>query len=341
MSDPTAALLGRLSSGEDLSFDETSRAMDQIMAGTWTEEQIALLLTGLHAKGETADEVAGAAASLRRHMTPIRSSHATLLDTCGTGGGGSTTFNISTTAAIVAAAAGVPVAKHGNRSITSKSGSADVLAELGVNIEATVPQVEACLNGVGICFCFAPLMHPAMKHVAAVRKKLGIRTIFNILGPLANPASARFQLLGAGRPELRPLLSGALARLGTDRTLIVCGEDGLGDVTLAGVTNVTEVTKDKVREFNWRPEDFGIATQPLDGIHVTSPAESAEVIHGVLAGKHGPARDIVVLNAAAALYCAGVADNPRQAASETIDAIEGGAARRSLERLVTLSHTEI
>jgi len=341
MSDPTAPLLGRLSSGEDLSFDETSQAMDHIMAGTWREEQIALLLTGLHAKGETADEVAGAAASLRRHMTPVRSNHATLLDTCGTGGGGSTTFNISTTAAIVAAAAGVPVAKHGNRSITSKSGSADVLAELGVNIEATVPQVEACLNGAGICFCFAPLMHPAMKHVAAVRKKLGIRTIFNILGPLANPASARFQLLGAGRPELRPLLSGALARLGTDRTLIVCGEDGLGDVTLAGVTNVTEVTKDKVREFNWCPEDFGIATQPLDGIHVTSPAESAEVIHGVLAGKPGPARDIVVLNAAAALYCVGVADNPRQAASETINAIEGGAARRSLERLVTLSHTEI
>ena len=341
MSDPTAPLLGRLSSGEDLSFDETSQAMDQIMAGAWTEKQIALLLTGLHTKGETADEVAGAAASLRRHMTPVRSHHTSLLDTCGTGGGGSTTFNISTTAAIVAAAAGVPVAKHGNKSITSKSGSAVVLAELGVNIEATLPQVEACLAGTGICFCFAPLMHPAMKHVAAVRKKLGIRTIFNILGPLANPASARFQLLGAGRPELRPLLAGALARLGTDRTLIVCGEDGLGDVTLAGATNVTEVTKDEVREFIWRPEDFGIGTQPLDGIHVTSPTESAEVIHGVLAGKPGPARDIVVLNAAAAIYCVGLADNPRDAASKTIRALESGAAQQLLQRLVKFSHTEI
>ena len=175
-------------------------------------------------------------------MTPIRSRHTGILDTCGTGGDGSKMFNISTTAAIVAAAAGVPVAKHGNRSITSRSGSADVLAELGVNIDATVPQVEACLDELGLCFCFAPLLHPSMKHVAAVRKKLGIRTIFNMLGPLVNPAGAMHQLLGAGRPELRPLLAGAIDRLGTRRTLVVCGEDGLGDVTLAGTTHVTEVS---------------------------------------------------------------------------------------------------
>ena len=167
-----------------------SAAIDAIMRGEWTDEQIGLLLTALAAKGETVDEIAGAAAAMRRHMTPIRSRHAELLDTCGTGGGGSAMFNVSTTAAIVAAAAGVPVAKHGNRSITSRSGSADVLAELGVNIDASVPQVEACLDELGICFCFAPLMHPSMKHVAAVRKKLGIRTIFNILGPLVNPAGA-------------------------------------------------------------------------------------------------------------------------------------------------------
>ena len=177
MTDDVPTLLGRVAGGESLSMPEMSAAIDAIMRGQWSDAQIGLLLTGLAAKGETVDEIAGAAAAMRRHMTPIRSRYSELLDTCGTGGGGSTMFNVSTTAAIVAAAAGVPVAKHGNRSITSRSGSADVLAELGVNISATVPQVEACLNELGICFCFAPLVHPSMKHVAAVRKQLGIRTI--------------------------------------------------------------------------------------------------------------------------------------------------------------------
>ena len=189
-----------------------------------TRAQIGLFLTALAAKGETAEEVAGAAAAMRAHMTPIRSRHARLLDTCGTGGGGSELFNVSTTAALVIAAAGVPVAKHGNRSVTSRSGSADVLAELGVNIDADIPQVERCLDELGVCFCFAPRMHPAMRHVAAVRKKLGIRTIFNILGPLSNPAGASHQLLGAGRPELRPLLASSLRLLGVERALVVSGE---------------------------------------------------------------------------------------------------------------------
>src|SRR6478735_7285232 len=265
-------LLGHVAGGGNLTFEEISAAFDAIMRGRWTQDQIGLLLTALAAKGETVEEIAGAAAAMRRHMTPIHSRHTEVLDTCGTGGGDSAMFNISTTAAIVAAAAGVPVAKHGNRSVTSRSGSADVLTELGVNINASTSQVEACFNELGLCFCFAPLAHPAMKHVAAVRKKLGIRTIFNILGPLVNPAGACYQLLGAGRPELRPLLAGALQRLGTKRSLVVSGDDGLGDVTLAGSTNVTEVAGGRVREFMWRPEDFGIARQSLDALMIDTPA---------------------------------------------------------------------
>jgi anthranilate phosphoribosyltransferase len=271
-------------------------------------------------------------------MTPIRSRHAEVLDTCGTGGGDSKMFNVSTTAAIVAAAAGVPVAKHGNRNITSRSGSADVLTELGVNINASTSQVEACLDELGLCFCFAPLAHPAMKHVAAVRKKLGIRTIFNILGPLVNPAGARYQLLGAGRPELRPLLAGALQRLGTKRSFIVSGEDGLGDVTLAGTTNVTEVADGRMREVTWRPEDFGIARQSLDGLMIDSPAASAVVIRQVLGRAPGPARDIVILNAAAALLIAGRATEPKSAAGLAAEAVDSGAAERLLTRLAERSH---
>jgi anthranilate phosphoribosyltransferase len=330
--------VGRVVGGRDLSFYEMIAAMDSIMRGEWAEDQIGLFLTALAAKGETIDEVAGAAAAMRRHMTPIRSSRTGILDTCGTGGGGSKMFNVSTTAAIVAAAAGVPVAKHGNRSITSCSGSADVLAELGVNINASVAQVEACLDELGLCFCFAPLMHPSMKHVAAVRKKLGIRTIFNVLGPLVNPADASYQLLGAGRPELRSLLAGAMARLGTRRTLVVSGEDGLGDVTLAGRTHVTEVTDGNMREFVWQPEDFGIPRQPLNGIEVQSPAQSAVIMRQILAGESGPARDIVVLNAAAGLIAAEQEGEPGDATRRAADAIDSSAASTLLQRLAELSN---
>ena len=331
-------LLGQVAGGEDLSLDEMSSAIDSIMRGKWSDAQIGLLLTGLAAKGETVDEVAGAALAMRRHMTPIRSRHKQLLDTCGTGGGNSSMFNVSTTAAIVAAAAGVPVAKHGNRSITSRSGSADVLAELGVNINATVPQVEACLDELGICFCFAPLMHPSMKSVAAVRKSLGIRTIFNVLGPLVNPAQATHQLLGAGRPELRPLLAGAMARLGTVRTLVVSGEDGLGDVTLTGTTHVSEVTPGASREFTWTPEDFGMERQSLASLSVDSPSASAAIIRQILDGVAGPARDLVILNATAGLIAFGKTDSPLAAAAEAAAAIDGGAAKTLLARLAKRSH---
>jgi anthranilate phosphoribosyltransferase len=338
MVEKTASLLGHVAGGGNLSFEEMAAAFDAIMRGQWTDEQIGLLLTALAAKGETIDEIAGAADAMRRHMTPIRSRHAEVLDTCGTGGGDSRMFNVSTTAAIVAAAAGVPVAKHGNRSITSRAGSADVLAELGVNINASTSQVEACLDELGLCFCFAPLAHPAMKHVAAVRKKLGIRTIFNILGPLVNPAGACYHLLGAGRPELRPLLAGALQRLGTKRSFIVSGEDGLGDVTLAGSTNVTEVADGRMHEFVWRPKDFGVARQALDSLLIDTPAASAVVVRKVLAREPGAAHDIVILNAAAALVAAGCAAEPKSAAMIAGEAIDSGAAERLLKRLAERSH---
>lgn len=315
-------------------------------ASSVTDEQIGLLLTALASKGETVDEVAGAAAALRDHMTTLRTSRTGLVDTCGTGGGGSKTFNVSTTAAIVAAAAGAPVAKHGNRSVTSRSGSADVLATLGVNLEASVEQVERCLDELGLCFCFAPLMHPAMKRVGAVRKQLGIRTIFNVLGPLANPARAEHQLLGAGLKELRPLLAGAIHKLGTKRTLVVHGDDGagglgVGDVTITGATQVTEVTPVGLREFEWTPADFGVEPGKLSDLTITTPDESAALVRRILAGEAGPPRDMVVVNAAAALIAAGKADTPTEAAEQAAAAIDSGAANQLLARLAELSHAAV
>jgi anthranilate phosphoribosyltransferase len=337
------ALLGRLAAGDNLTADETTAAVDAIMRGEWAEAEIALLLTGLREKGETAEELAGAARAMRRHMRPIRTSRSGVLDTCGTGGIGSKLFNVSTTAAIVTAAAGVPVAKHGNRRVTSKSGSADVLRELGVNVEAEVPVVEACLDELGLCFCFAPLLHTAMKHVAPVRQKLGGRTIFNLLGPLTNPAGAKFQLLGVGRGELRPLLAEALAMLGVERATIVSGDDGLGEVTIAGTTSVTELRGGPAatrREFTWWPSDFGLAESPLDAALVDSPAESAELIRNILNGVTGPARDIVMANAAAAIWTAGRTDDTQAAGALAREAIDSGAARDLLARLVAKTNAK-
>jgi anthranilate phosphoribosyltransferase len=336
--DEVDRLVSAVERGANLSLDEARGVIEQVVTGGVPEPLIERLLVALARKGETIDEVAGAAQALRGCMTRVRTSRTGVVDTCGTGGGASKTFNISTTAAIVAAAAGAPVAKHGNRSVTSRTGSADVLAELGVNIDASVAQVEACLDELGVCFCFAPLAHPAMRHVSAVRKRLGTRTIFNVLGPLANPAGAEHQLLGAGLPELRPLLAGAIQRLGTRRTLVVSGEDGLGDVTIAGVTRVTEVTPAGKREFEWRPEDFGVDRSGTAGLEVEGPAHSAAVIRKVLKGAHGPARDIVVLNAAAALVAGGYAVTPADGSHLAAESIDTGAAADLLHRLAERSH---
>jgi anthranilate phosphoribosyltransferase len=330
--------LARLKLGQNLAQEEMILLMDGVMRGECPEEQIADLLTALHDKGESVEEIAGAAIALRRHMTPIRHQRTGVVDTCGTGGDGSRTFNISTAAAIVVAAAGVPVAKHGNRSITSRTGSADVLAELGVKIDACGEVVERCLNELGVCFCFAPQLHPAMKHVAAVRKRLPFPTIFNLLGPLCNPAQAPFQVLGVGKQHLHALLASALALLEPRRALVVHGEDGLDEVTLGGATNVFDVKEGRVCGFTWSPVDFGMAQAGRETMRADSPAESAAIIRRVLAGEAGPPRDIVVLNAAAALWTAGRDASPAACARLAEEAIDRGAAAKLLERLADMTH---
>ncbi len=327
------SVLQVVESGQDLSIEQMHETLGLVMEGRCGEEEIARLLLALHRKGETVDEVAGAALAMREKMRPIRTSRRGVIDTCGTGGDGSRTFNISTAAALVTAAAGVPVAKHGNRSITSRSGSADALAALGVNIQADVDRVEGCLDELGICFCFAPLLHEAMRHVAPVRKKLNVPTIFNILGPLANPAGAPFQLLGVGRAPLRSLMAQALTRLGTQRSLVVHGDDGLDEVTLGGVTHVTESAGGRLREFPWEPADFGLPRCSCASFLVEGPEESAAIIQRLLRGEKGPAREIVLANAAAAIWTAGRVETLAAGVGLASQAIDSGAAAELLARL--------
>lgn len=329
----------RIEAEGDLSVDQMAETMGEIMEGRCRENDIARFLLALRRKGESVEEIAGAAMALRRHMTQIRSGRTELLDTCGTGGDGSGTFNISTAAAVVVAGAGVAVAKHGNCGITSRSGSADALAALGVNVNAGIACVERCLEELGICFCFAPLLHQSMQRVAAVRKKLGVSTIFNILGPLANPAGANYQLLGVGREDLQPRMAKALALLGTQRAIVVRGADGLDEVTLAESTLAAEVTPTHQRQHVWDPADFDL--EPLDLRHlvVSGPQESAAVIRGVFSGQPGPARDIVIANAAAGLWTVRRDPSLRACAALAAEAIDSGAAERTLSRLVELSRS--
>lgn len=336
---PVEQSLARLAQGQNLAQEEMALLMDSVMRGECREEEIAQLLTTLHEKGESVEEVAGAAVALRRHMTPIRHCRTGVVDTCGTGGDGSRTFNISTAAAIAAAATGVPVAKHGNRSITSRTGSADVLAELGVKIDACGEVVERCLNELGICFCFAPQLHPAMRHVAAVRKRLPFPTIFNLLGPLCNPAGAPFQVLGVGKQHLHSLLASALALLEPQRALVVNGTDGLDEVTLGGDTNVFEVKEGRVYGFSWSPAEFGLSIAGRETMLADSPSESAAIIRRVFAGEPGPPRDIVVLNAAAALWTAGRDGSPAACARIVEEALDRGAASNLLQRLAAMTHS--
>lgn len=329
--------LQQLQAKQDLDQQTMQSLIGAMMHGEVPEAEAGELLLALKAKGETIDEITGAALAMRASMTPIRSKRTGLLDTCGTGGDGGGTFNISTAAAIVTAAAGVPVAKHGNRSITSRTGSADVLAELGVNISATLEVVEHCLDELGICFCFAPQLHPAMKNVSSVRKQLGVPTIFNLLGPLCNPAQASFQVLGVGKRNLHPLLAGALARLPIERAFVVCGEDGMDEVTLSAETHVIEVAPGKEVAQKWTPEMFGITRQGRETMLVDGPQASAAIIRKILQGEKGAPRDVVVLNAAAALLVAGKVDTLAAGAEKAAEAIDQGAAQELIGKLAKLS----
>ncbi|MCH2125061.1 MAG: anthranilate phosphoribosyltransferase [Pirellulaceae bacterium] len=331
-------VLGRVSGGDDLSVEDMADAIDEIMQGNSSDEEIGLFLTALHSKGETTDEIAGAATAMRRHMTPIRSSRANLVDTCGTGGDGSGTFNISTAAAIVAAASGVSVAKHGNRRITSKSGSADVLTALGVNVEAPVTIVEKCLDELGICFCFAPQLHPAMRHVAGVRRQLGFPTIFNLLGPLSNPASAPYQLLGVGKQAVCELLATSLRKLGTQRALVVRGQDGLDEVTIDGSTDVILVSPNSSESLQWSPEDFGVEASDKSSLLAGDPSQSAAMIQRVLQGETGPPRNITVINAAAAIWTADQHTSLEHCTKLAETAIDSGAAHALLVKLSETSN---
>jgi anthranilate phosphoribosyltransferase len=322
--------LGRVAAGEDLSAETMEEVVGLLLDGKVPENMIAVLLTALKHKGETAEEIAGAARAMRQHMVPIRTTRKNVIDTCGTGGVGSDLFNISTAAAIVVAAAGVPVAKHGNRSVTSKSGSSDVLAALGVYVDAPVEVVERCLNDLGICFCFAPKLHPAMKHVAGVRKTLGFATIFNLLGPLCNPAGARRQLLGVGKRELVQTMAEVLAQLGTEHAVVVHGTDRMGEVSLSAPTEVIEISGSDLNHITWQPSDFGLLMEPKEALRIADASASAALIRRVLAGERGPPRDVVILNAAAALWTAGLDSSTRICAERAVEAVDGGKAQRLL-----------
>ena len=331
-------LTEKASAGNHLTQSEMTTAIDLIMQGKAADKEIAALLTALYEKGETAEEVAGAAQAMRNHMKQIATNQEQFVDTCGTGGDGSGTFNISTAAAIVTAAAGLPVAKHGNRGITSKSGSADVLASLGLNIEASVEQVQNCLKEVGLCFCFAPLFHQSMKHVASARKSLPFPTIFNLLGPLSNPARAPYQLLGVGNPDKRMLMAEALSKIGIQKAVVVTGADGLDEVTLTGPSHVALIEGTKVTEEIWEPGHFGLKNGLLNDCKIDGPESSAEMIQAVLAGKHGSARDVVLLNAATALWLADTQQKKPACARQAAEAIDSGAAASLLEKLCQVSY---
>lgn len=319
--------------GHDLSRPQMTEVIDITMQGQCTDDQITRLLTALYEKGETVNELAGAALALRKHMQPIVHHHPRAIDTCGTGGSGANTFNISTAAALVAAAAGAKVAKHGNRRSTSKTGSADVLVELGVNIQCPFEVVQQCLTELGICFCFAPLFHPSVGHVMNVRRQLPFPTVFNLLGPLCNPAATQYQLLGAGRGETRALLAEALAKLGTHHSVVVHSRDGLGEISSGATTDVSEIVDGSVRVLTWSPDDFGITPSPTSNLRVETAAQSAEIISGILAGKPGTPRDITVINAAASLWVTGLAESLAAGAASCFEAIDSGKAADLLESL--------
>ncbi len=339
MISPLRDILLKLCRREDLTRAEARDAFMHVMSGEAGEAQIGGLLLGLAAKGTTVDELVGAAMVMREKVLPIDvESTGVVLDTCGTGGDVRETFNISTAAALIVAGAGVPVVKHGNRSASSQSGSADVLEKLGVKLDVSVQCLQRSLREAGICFAYARSFHPAMKHVAGARSSLGIPTIFNLLGPLTNPARARHQLLGVFSPELTDRLASVLRELGSHRAWVVHAEDGLDELSTLSRTRVSEVHLGELRAFTIDPRDLGLAYARLSDLQVRSVDESAEVILRVIGGAKGPQANICLLNAAAALVIAGTVPDLPHGLERAGHAIASGAARTALDRLVQCSH---
>jgi anthranilate phosphoribosyltransferase len=330
--------INRLSDKREIFYDEMVDFMRQVMEGKVTPVQLSAVLMGLHVKTESVSEIAAAASVMREFSTKVDGSGIEhLVDTCGTGGDKAHTFNISTAAAFVAAAGGARVAKHGNRAVSSQSGSADVLELLGVNLALTPEQVGRCIREVGLGFMFAPSHHPAMKHAAPVRKELGMRTILNILGPLTNPAGAPNQVMGVFHGDLVGIQARVLKMLGSRHVLTVHGLDGLDEITLTGPTSVAELKHDFITEYTIEPGQFGMDTAPLEALQAKDKEASRDRVLSVLANEPGPARDVVVLNAAAALYVSGVSASLWDGVAAARDAIATGAARQKLDSLVAFT----
>jgi anthranilate phosphoribosyltransferase len=334
------ALLEKLMRHEDLTTEEAADAMREVMEGRATPASLGALLSALVMKGERPAEVVGFARTMRDHAVKLAAPAGDVFDTCGTGGDRSGTFNISSAAALVVAACGVKVAKHGNRSVSSRCGSADVFEQLGVNISAPAPVVERSLHEANIAFFFAPTFHPSMKHAAQTRRELGVRTAFNLLGPLTNPAGARRQIVGVPRPELADLVARALLMLGADRAWVVHGVDGIDEISTTGYTRVLECRDGTVNTFYVHPAEFGIPkASPVD-LQGGDAAQNASIVQDVLDGQRGAARDVVLLNAAAALFVAGAASSVRDGIGMAASAVDRGAAKTTLESMVRSSREE-
>ncbi len=326
-------------SGIDLSRSDARDVMREIMRGEATQAQIGSFLTALRIKGETIDEIAGCAEAMKESAVRIRPKRDDLVDTCGTGGDGSGTFNISTTVAFVAAGAGLAVAKHGNRSVSSQCGSADLLQALGVNLELGPEQVSQCIDEVGIGFLFAPLFHPAMKHAIGPRREIGLRTIFNVLGPLTNPAGARRQVLGVYDESLIDALANALLALGCDHALVVHGAGGLDELSTMGSSRVAEARNGDVKVYQLDPEGFGLSRARLSDLAGGSAEDNATLTRALLDGEKGPRRDIVLLNAAAVLVVGGKANDLEEGMVAAAETVDSGDARRALDHLVEFSRS--
>jgi anthranilate phosphoribosyltransferase len=322
----------------NLSEEEAISVMNEIMTGEATPLQVASFLTALRMKGETVEEITGAARVMREKAHRVKVESKTVLDTCGTGGDQKGTFNISTTCAFVVAGAGIPVAKHGNRSVSSQSGSADVLGALGVKVDAPKEAVEACIDKIGIGFLFAPLLHEAMKYAVQPRRDIGIRTIFNLLGPLTNPAMATHQLMGLYSGQLVGVIAHVLKNLGSVRAMVVHGIEGLDEISLCGPTKVAELRDGQVKEYVIEPEAVGLERRRMEDLRGGSSEDSANLVRGVLRGKKGAPRDVVLFNSAAALYVGGKALSVEEGMHLAAESIDSGKAQEKLERLVQMTN---